>query len=415
MKSYLKAPLALLSLGLTGLLAPNQALAQAQPAYLEVVPLTIQWNRQVSAITRTRTTDVPVNLETFIDPDPQALLSTDTVRPIRDLPLGNHSAFLSHLNQAYPIVRDDGDLDWDFSGNRNYHIELLAVRLPARSVKEFAENRYHLYMTTTDRRNQANPYPTLLVDDFTESTSSPVDTGLTLTLGKYFKRTIETFDNTGKLSQATGSISTSFKVDYSATYYPNLPSLLPRRMFLMNGRGTGIYTMRTVKLNTNVGTTAYLAPNATTLRGVGYYAHDYYESTTPPFTPNYTYLGLAPVTIVLGSAKYISRERFPDFGPPNAPSDLVATADSDTQITLTWLDGSANESGFQIERSTSSGGPWSIIALVPEDFATFADDTAAASTEYFYRIRAFNSFGTSTYTAEANATTLAPPPPPTVP
>lgn len=315
MNSYLKAPIALLSLGLAGLFAPAHLSAQElpKPAFLEVVPLTIQWNRVVSAITRTRTSDVPVNLETFIDPDPQALMSTDTVRPIRDLPLGNHSAFLSHLNQSFPIIRQDGDTDWDFSGTRNYHIELLAVRSPARSVKEFAENPYFLYMTTTDRRNQANPYPTLLVDDFATSTTSPISTGLTLTLGKYFNRTVETFDSTGKLSQVTGSISTSFNVDYAATYYPNLPSLLPRRMFLMHGRGSAVYTIRTIKLNTNVGTTAYLAPAATTLRGVGYYAHDYFESTTPPFTPNYTYLGLAPVTMVMGAAKYIANERFPDF------------------------------------------------------------------------------------------------------
>src|SRR5262245_49296004 len=48
--------------------------------------------------------------------------------------------------------------------------------------------------------------------------------------------------------------------------------------------------------------------------------------------------------------------------PPIAPSALVATAVSLSQINLTWTDSSNNESGFVIQRSSSPLGPWTQIA-----------------------------------------------------
>jgi hypothetical protein len=41
--------------------------------------------------------------------------------------------------------------------------------------------------------------------------------------------------------------------------------------------------------------------------------------------------------------------------PPAAPTNLVATAVSSSQINLTWTDNSNNETGFKIERCIGSG------------------------------------------------------------
>jgi acid phosphatase type 7 len=101
-------------------------------------------------------------------------------------------------------------------------------------------------------------------------------------------------------------------------------------------------------------------------------------------------------------------------GLPAAPGSLVATATSLTAVSLQWIDSASNEDGFSIERCSDTaaqcnGTPSSFaqIAQNPANETAFADATAAASTTYSYRIRAFNTAGDSTYSNTAEATTPA--------
>ncbi len=96
--------------------------------------------------------------------------------------------------------------------------------------------------------------------------------------------------------------------------------------------------------------------------------------------------------------------------PPAAPSSLAATAVSNTQINLTWTDNAANEGGFKIERKTGAAGTYAEIATVGANAASYSSKGLTASTQYFYRVRAFNVTGNSSYSNEANATTLPDPP-----
>lgn len=91
----------------------------------------------------------------------------------------------------------------------------------------------------------------------------------------------------------------------------------------------------------------------------------------------------------------------------NAPSDLTATAVSSSQIDLTWVDNSSNETGFEIERSTTSGSGFSLINTTAANATTYSDTGRTASTTYYYRIRAINAEGSTAYTSEAIATTTA--------
>ena len=94
--------------------------------------------------------------------------------------------------------------------------------------------------------------------------------------------------------------------------------------------------------------------------------------------------------------------------PPNAPAELAATATSATQIELRWQDTSANEQGFMIEQA-KDGGPFVELALrAPADSTIFVDVPLEPSHRYAYRIRAFNSGGTSAYSGTAAATTDVP-------
>ena len=93
--------------------------------------------------------------------------------------------------------------------------------------------------------------------------------------------------------------------------------------------------------------------------------------------------------------------------PPAAPSSLTAVAASSSQINLTWVDNANNESGFKIERATASGGPWSQIATLGFNIVSYQSAGLAASTPYYFRVRAYNTGGDSAYSNTASATTSA--------
>ena len=101
----------------------------------------------------------------------------------------------------------------------------------------------------------------------------------------------------------------------------------------------------------------------------------------------------------------------------NAPSNLSATAASQTRIELAWKDNSSNETGFEIRRSTTGpDGSFPVIATTGASATSYPDTGLSLGTQYCYEVRAFSvgrkTTSYSTSTAPACATTLAPPVPP---
>ncbi len=92
---------------------------------------------------------------------------------------------------------------------------------------------------------------------------------------------------------------------------------------------------------------------------------------------------------------------------PAAPSGLVATPVSSSQINLNWQDNSNNESGFLVQRASSSSGPWTQIGIVGANVTSCAHTGLTASTTYFYRVRAYNASGNSVFSSVTSATTPA--------
>jgi FtsP/CotA-like multicopper oxidase with cupredoxin domain len=103
-------------------------------------------------------------------------------------------------------------------------------------------------------------------------------------------------------------------------------------------------------------------------------------------------------------AEYYSLGGGPPTNPPAAPSGLVATAVSSSQIDLSWSDNSGDETGFEIERSLN-GSDFSWIASVGADITSYLDTGLSAATTYYFRVAATNGAGSSTYSNTANATT----------
>ena len=92
--------------------------------------------------------------------------------------------------------------------------------------------------------------------------------------------------------------------------------------------------------------------------------------------------------------------------PPGAPSHLVASSNSGTEIRLTWSDSSNNETGFEIMRRTGFDGPWAQIASVSANVTTYQDAGLTSNTAYWYRVLGSNSGGNSPPSNDAFCVTL---------
>jgi WD40-like Beta Propeller Repeat len=103
--------------------------------------------------------------------------------------------------------------------------------------------------------------------------------------------------------------------------------------------------------------------------------------------------------------------------PPNAPTNTYALAVSDSRIDVSWQDNSANETGFEVQRSaTGATGTFAPVATTAAGVTAWSDLGLNPSTQYCYIARAFiaaNSQASySDFSNVACATTLPPPLPP---
>lgn len=92
---------------------------------------------------------------------------------------------------------------------------------------------------------------------------------------------------------------------------------------------------------------------------------------------------------------------------PSVPTNLSATTLSARKIRINWQDNSNNESGFEIYRSTSSTGYYSIVKTVAANSTTFSDSLLESSTTYFYKIKSVGQSASSAFSTIVNATTQA--------
>jgi len=90
---------------------------------------------------------------------------------------------------------------------------------------------------------------------------------------------------------------------------------------------------------------------------------------------------------------------------PLAPGGVLATPLSGTQVSVSWVDNSFNETGFKIERSPAAANQWSVIGSAAENATQYTDQPLSCGSRYDYRVRATNSGGDSAPPALATAET----------
>ncbi|MFT4155041.1 fibronectin type III domain-containing protein [Parafilimonas sp.] len=97
---------------------------------------------------------------------------------------------------------------------------------------------------------------------------------------------------------------------------------------------------------------------------------------------------------------------------PAKPGTVSLSAQSYNKIKVSWVDNSSNETAFQIYRSLTADGTYSIIHTTDSNTTEYVDSGLAASTKYYYRINAVNNYGVSGWSIHPGATTRALPSPP---
>ena len=100
--------------------------------------------------------------------------------------------------------------------------------------------------------------------------------------------------------------------------------------------------------------------------------------------------------LVVANAVKFSQSAAAAVPPPAAPTALAATAASATQMNLTWSDATNDADGFNIDYSTD-GTTWTPAGSTPAGTNAFKVTGLAASTPYYFRVRAYNSGGPSGY------------------
>lgn len=146
-------------------------------------------------------------------------------------------------------------------------------------------------------------------------------------------------------------------------------------------------------------------------------------NTTSANTVTYTDTGLNPGTTYYYKVRAISAASLvsaygnevnstTNLNPPAAPSNLSVQSFTSSQVVLKWADNSDNETKFEIYRSTPTNSMYSLLQTASANTTTFTDTGLSSSKTYFYKIKAINAGGSSSYSAEISQTTLPDPPAP---
>ncbi len=195
-------------------------------------------------------------------------------------------------------------------------------------------------------------------------------------------------------------------------------------MFTRDGSGTYIRTLTNPALtSTLVGGSAYFdGPNARAANG-GDWAKLY---TPSPWRSGSSYSHLdeifngtenALMTYSISNGESVHNPGpvtmgiFKDIGwnpLPTAPSSVSAVSASSQQINLSWSDNSADETGFEIYRSTDNNN-WTLITTVSANSTGYTNSGLTKGTTYYYRVRTVKNTTYSEFSPTTSAVTFAKP------
>jgi hypothetical protein len=99
-----------------------------------------------------------------------------------------------------------------------------------------------------------------------------------------------------------------------------------------------------------------------------------------------------------------------DPSPPISPSNLNGASTAWTMINIWWQDNSSDEAGFEIQRKKSSENDFLTIGSQRDNVASYSDKTAIGGITHYYKVRAFNFAGNSSFSNTVSVIVPANPP-----
>jgi len=115
----------------------------------------------------------------------------------------------------------------------------------------------------------------------------------------------------------------------------------------------------------------------------------------------YTYNSGAQYLLAAGQWELFTSVRIDD-NDISTPTNLSANV-SGNNVSLSWTDNASNETGYQVERSTTSGSGFSLLTTLSANATSYSDNGLSDGT-YYYRVRATGANNTfSDYSNEASA------------
>jgi hypothetical protein len=91
---------------------------------------------------------------------------------------------------------------------------------------------------------------------------------------------------------------------------------------------------------------------------------------------------------------------------PSAPSGVAAAAVSSSEIDLSWSYSGVTPTGFIVEWSLASGGPFTPIQIANAAARSYPHTGLPSGVLYFYRVRAYNGAGSSAPSGQVSKQTL---------
>ncbi len=114
----------------------------------------------------------------------------------------------------------------------------------------------------------------------------------------------------------------------------------------------------------------------------------------------------------IGYSSYSNTSSSTALSLPSSPSNTNANAlSTSVQINVTWTDNSSNEDNFEVERSTDAVN-YSNIATTTAGTVSYSDTSISEATLYYYKVRASNVLGYSSYSNATSTTSSSHPPAP---
>ncbi len=114
---------------------------------------------------------------------------------------------------------------------------------------------------------------------------------------------------------------------------------------------------------------------------------------------------LSGLLILSAALLYVSCE---DSGPDTSlstPSNLAVVSNTDSTVTLSWVDNSTAETGFKIERSLEETSGFTVVGTVDADVTTYTDTGLEQMTMYYYRVYGYDSSDQSEFSATVTVKT----------